>query len=155
MGAVDSINVIRTTPPFTAAVVEAVEQWSFTPAVADGRAVATSVMVLGVFSAPPSAAEPAPRSIGRASPGVPTPHNVVAPRRPKGRREGGLVVLEIHVDSNGNVTRAEVVSSHPGLDAAAARVTGRWVLQPAAWQQRTVDSVAYAIVGFADALRSQ
>src|SRR5271169_6625505 len=49
-GAVQSVNVVRDTPPFTSTAQSAVNAWQFTPALMDGQGVSGTVRVNVAFN---------------------------------------------------------------------------------------------------------
>jgi TonB family protein len=60
-GGIRGATVVRSTPGFDAAAVDAAWQWRFRPAVRDGRPVSTIAYLVFGFRAPVTAANPPPR----------------------------------------------------------------------------------------------
>ncbi len=60
----------------------------------------------------------------------------------------GTVIVEIVIGTDGNVTRARVVQSVPGLDEAALRVVYEWKFKPAIKNGKPVATIANAPVAF-------
>src|SRR5712691_2806493 len=84
-GAVFGTRVLRQTPPFTDLLRQAVRQWRFQPAVEDGRAVPSRVLVAGLFR-PPTLVGPAvgatPKDVAQRAADVPFPVEIVPPALP-------------------------------------------------------------------------
>ncbi len=154
-GVVALTRVLRQTPPFTDLLRQAVRQWRFQPAMEEGRAVPSRVLVVGVFR-PPTLIGPAPgerpKDVGRPSERIPVPVEIVTPAFPAnvvipGAGRTGLdaqAVVEIAVAADGTVEEARVVHAtaapfeSPALDAAR-----RWRFQGGGR-----DAFVYAVFGF-------
>ncbi len=81
----------------------------------------------------------------------PRPIKIVKPQYPRdafAKRIQGVVEVEILIDASGNVARARVVKSVPGLDEAALDTVERWRFSPATKNGRSVATVARAPVIF-------
>jgi TonB family protein len=157
-GRVASIDPLRTTPPFTDALVSAVRGWIFQPAEerVEGtppstRQVASRVLVAAVVRPPtlntPTLGEP-PRDVAQGSPAVPYPVRTIPPLYPPLARDSGTVLLELDVDDRGGVTGTAVVRSSPAFDAAAIDAARRWTFRPARVDGRTVPSLVYVVLVF-------
>ncbi len=149
-GAVTGTTPLRTTPPFTEYVIEAVQDWRFTPA-KDGAPVASSVMVAAVFR-PPALTGPTlgtrPVDVGRASSSLPVPRDTPMPPFPANAHSSGVVLLEVLVASTGAVENARVVRSAPPFDDAAMKTVRMWHFNAAQRGGVTVSSVAYVMFAF-------
>ena len=149
-GRVVGTTPIRTTAPFTEYVLDAVQDWQFTPA-KDGAAVSSSVMVAAVFRPPvlngPTLGTP-PSDVGKASRSVPAPTNTPMPPFPANAHASGAVLLEVLVAATGAVENARVVRSAPPFDDAAQKTVRLWKFAPAQRGGVTVPSVAYVIFTF-------
>jgi len=55
----------------------------------------------------------------------------VYPEEERAKRNGGIVILEVVIDANGNVTGAHLLKPLPGLDDAALTAVKQWHFQPA------------------------
>jgi TonB family protein len=161
-GHVDSMKTLRTTPPFTDAVVSAVRGWRFKPAAeaiaplagqgaAPARPVKGSVLVAAVFAPPslnvPTLGQP-PRDV--ASPSAETPGAIVAnpasyPLRALG---DGTVLVEVSISGAGAVTAARVVVSSPAFDAAAVVAARSWLFVGARRGGTGVPALAYLMFSF-------
>jgi TonB family protein len=161
-GHVDSVNTLRTTPPFTDAVISAVRGWRFKPAAeaiapltgqgeAPARPVKGSVFVAAMFAPPalyaPTLGQP-PRDV--ASPSAETPGAIVAnaagyPLRALG---DGMVLVEVAINGAGAVTGARVVLSSPAFDAAAVAAARSWLFVGARRGGSGVPALAYLMFAF-------
>jgi TonB family protein len=157
-GKVTDVKTLRTTPPFTDLIVNAMEGWRFTPAqdTDDPKKpvhdVASTVLVAAVFRPPvllngPVAGEP-PKDVAGASATSPFPGQVIVPSFPATAMASGTVLVEVDVDPAGAVSDARVIVSAPGLDAAALDAARRWTFRPARLHALAARSVAYLVFGF-------
>src|SRR5438876_2039558 len=124
-GALRELKALRTTPPYTDAMIMAAKTWTFVPAEVESEPVAStpaltwksvdsSVLVAGIFR-PPTLNGPTlgelPRDVGTASNGTPFPIATVAPLYPPRAQGGGLVLIETTVDSIGRAAQNRVIRS--------------------------------------------
>jgi TonB family protein len=152
-GRVTDARVLRSTPPFTAALLEAVAGWRFdpaedvavpmpgeTPARLPRERVPSRVLVLGVFRPPalfPMTIGTPPQALATPSVAVPNP---TAPPRwppyPPMAQFDGVVMIELRIGADGQLADTRLVRSagafdQPALNSAdaltfrAARVHGR------------------------------
>ena len=159
-GRVTEAAVLRSTPPFTAPLREAVLGWRFTPAreaVEDTtrlEAVKSKVLVAAVYRAPTLYDAPArggaSRDEARASEETPFPTTIKPALYPPRAQAylGQTVLVEAFVDEEGGVTECRVVRSAGGLDAAALDAARQWSFRPARRDGRAVASRAYIVFGF-------
>jgi TonB family protein len=150
-GRVDSIRTLRTTPPFTDAVIGALRRWRFSPALAAGRPVVSSVFVAAMFTPPalggPTLGQP-PRDVASASEAAPlviTATPAIYPPRAEGT---GTVVVEVTIAAADMVTGAHVVMPSPGFDAAALTAARSWQFANARRNASVVTTHAYLLFGF-------
>jgi TonB family protein len=147
-GRVDSIRTLRTTPPFTDAMVAAVRGWRFTPAESGGP-VASRVLVAGMFTAPsldgPTLGQP-PLDIAVASDALPVPTTATSARYPPLAEGNGSVLVELTIDGSGRATDARAVVSSPAFDAAAIAAAKSWSF--AASRNKRAVIRAYLLFGF-------
>jgi TonB family protein len=127
-GRVDSIRTLRTTPPFTDAVIAAVRGWQFTP-MAGRRANNRPVLVAAMFTPPaldgPTVGQP-PRDVATPADGTPVV-TAAAPALYPPRAVGtGAVLVEVTIAGAGAPADARVVVSSPGFDAAAVAAAKSW-----------------------------
>ncbi len=151
-GAVGRIDVLRTTPPFTEAVVKVVRAWRFAPA-ADPthKPIDSRVFVAAVFRPPtlntPTLGEP-PKDAPPATTGLPLPLSTTAPLYPPRARFDGVVLVETQVGPNGKVVGVTAVRSAPPFDAAAMDAARAWVFRPAQGPGLPQTTFAYLLFGF-------
>jgi TonB family protein len=157
-GSVARATILRATPPFTDAVVSAVEGWRFDPArdTDDPKEplhdVASTVLVAGIFRPPtmlngPVAGTP-PKDVGTASIATPSPGTIVAPAFPAKAIASGLVLVEADVASTGAVVDARVIVSAPGFDEPALNAARQWTFRAPRLHGRAAPSVVYLMFGF-------
>ena len=161
-GRVTSVTPLRTTPPFTAVVADAVRDWQFAPAtrtaarepdVVAGRAlpVESNVLVAGIFRPPafntPALGE-APRDVAPPSPGIVFPLKIAEPPFPPQAFGSGVVLVEARVDRDGTVADATIVRSAPPFDEAALAALRKWRFRPARVEVTAVPAFAYVLFGF-------
>jgi TonB family protein len=159
-GAVDRVAPLRSTPPFTQAVLAAVNGWRFTAARdetidVDGKAkgprpVASRVLVAALFRAPtlltPTLGE-RPADVAAASPAVAFPTSTREPPYPPQAASGGVVLIEAMVDRTGKVADARVISSAPPFDQPALEAARQWRFRPAVVNGRPTPAYVYLIFG--------
>ncbi len=163
-GSVRAVAPLRTTPPFAAALLDAVRGWQFAPAEAlvqtsgapnDAPArqtVASKVLLAAVYRAPtvlntPTLGEPPhDRAVGSAE--TPQPLTIVEPTHPPLAVNSGLVMFEASIDAAGSVTEAIAIRSDPGFEAAARAALMKWRFRPARYGGAPTAAVAYVIFGF-------
>jgi TonB family protein len=160
-GTVESVRPIRSTPPFTQVLSDAVAGWRFTPALeaatdADGKpigpsTVSSKVMVASMFRAPtlltPTLGEK-PADVGAPSADVAYPSSIQEPPFPPRALAAGVVLIEASVDISGNVANARVIASSPAFDQAALDTARRWRFKPALIKGRAMPTYAYLVFGF-------
>jgi protein TonB len=109
------------------------------------------VIVAAVFR-PPALQGPTlgdtPRSVGSATPGAPVPIALTAPTYPTTARESGVVMLEVRLDSAGQIAGSSVVRSAPAFDAAAQSAVRQWRFRPASSNGAPMPAIVYAVLGF-------
>ena len=163
-GGVTKVTPLRTTPPFTDLVVDAVRDWQFRPAeervepqpggagVPEARTpVASTVLVAAVFR-PPSLNAPtlgeAARDIATASDETAFPLTTTVPLFPPSALSSGVVLLEGRVDPSGALTDVVTIRSAPPFDDAARAAVRQWSFRPARVRGRAVSTFAYILFGF-------
>jgi len=164
-GRVEEITPLRHTPPFTAAVVEAVRGWTFAPAEdapvppagtpvppASKRPMDATVLVVAMFR-PPSLfggtlGEP-PANVGRPSGDAPFPLvPLELPLYPPNALADGVVMLELDVASHGGVSGATVVRSSPAFDKAALGAVSALSFAPGRAHGRQARAFVYVVAAF-------
>jgi TonB family protein len=161
-GRVDAVRTLRTTPPFTDAVIRAVRGWRFTPATeaagtstgqgaAPTTPVAGPVFVAAMFAPPalngPTLGEP-PQDLVAAADETPMPmveHPAAYPPRALG---DGTVLVEVTIDDAGVLTDARVKVSSPAFGAAAVAAARSWSFLAARRHGHAVTTHAYLLFAF-------
>ena len=160
-GSVQAIRPLRSTPPFTQSLIDAVTAWRFTPAVedaigTDGKAagpkpVNSKVIVASLFRPPtlltPTLGEP-PATVGTASVDVAYPTAMRQPPYPPQALFGAVVMIEVLVDATGRPSEPRVAVSSPAFDQAALDAARLWSFQPARINGRAAATYAYLVFGF-------
>jgi TonB family protein len=156
-GHVDSIRTLRTTPPFTDAMIAAVRGWWFEPAVqvvepgpSDwtelARPVAAPIFVAGMFAPPalngPTLGQP-PQNLLLASNQTPSPKIVDGAQYPPRAWGSGAVLIEVTIDGAGIVTDTQVRVSSPAFDEAAIAAARSWSFKAARRDALPVVTRAY------------
>jgi len=149
-GRVDSIRTLRTTPPFTEAVIAAVRGWRFRPAEAGGP-VGSPVFVAAMFTPPalngPTLGEP-PQDVALVSEESPMPIAPAPAEYPVRAVGNGTVLVEVTIDNASVLTDARVVVSAPAFDAAAVAAAKSWSFADAHRDGTAVTTHAYLLFGF-------
>jgi TonB family protein len=163
-GSVTAVRTLRATPPFTEGFSQAARGWRFVPAQADVPAggtapagatsriaVASKVIVAAEIRPPsintPTLGEP-PTEVAPASPDAIFPSRTAMPPYPPLAREGGSVLVEVRVDSQGRVVDAKAVRRAPPFDEPALAAARQWTFRPASVSRSGVDTLAYIMFGF-------
>ena len=150
-GGVRGIKVTHSALAFADAVIATVKGWRFRPAAEAAAPVDSTVLVAALFRPPslhaPTLSTPI-QDDGSASKDVPFPLKIVTPPFPPRARMSGVVLVEVRVGSDGQVTGVKVVRSAPGFDDAALQAAHRWTFRPGQVDGTNVPAVAYVIFGF-------
>lgn len=160
-GGVTTVTPLRTTPPFSALVADAIAGWQFAPAEDDtigpdgkpaGRvSVPSRVLVAALYRAPtlltPTLGE-RPKNVASASAEVAFPTSSAEPPYPVQARSGGVVLIEVRVDGTGNVADAKVIGSAPPFDSPALDAARQWRFRPARVGGRPAETYVYLLFGF-------
>jgi TonB family protein len=162
-GAVRDVKVLRTTPPYTEAVITAAKTWRFSPAefeddgvaappeTARSRTVDSTVLVVGIFRPPtlntPTLGE-SPRDVGEESNDTPFPITTVVPLFPPRAQAGGLVLIETRIGLDGRASETRVIRSAPPFDEMALDALRQWTFRPARVRGVGTPVFAYVIFGF-------
>jgi TonB family protein len=161
-GRVDGIRTLRTTPPFTGALIEAVRGWRFTPATqraepstgsqeSSGKPVASPVFVAAMFAPPalngPTLGQP-PQDLLSASNETAMPTAATPAAYPPRAVGTGTVLVEVTIDGATARTEARVKVSSPAFDAAAMAAARSWSFLTARRQGQVVTTHAYLLFAF-------
>jgi TonB family protein len=162
-GVVRAAKVLRSTPPYTDAVMGAVKAWRFDPAELEGdrdekrATVDSTVLVVAIFKAPtlnaPTLGE-VPRDVGTESDSTPYPFSTGAPAYPPRARSGGVVMIEALVDAGGRATAPRVVQSSPPFDDGSVEALRQWMFRPARIRGVATPALVYVILGFPEPVTS-
>ncbi len=155
-GTVQNVGVVRDVPPLTNAAQSAVRSWQFTPAIVNGLATAGTVRVNVVFN-PFN-----PSGVGLPSPPLQPANSNKAPNRgdfqpaqvieahyatyPPHTVRAGTVVLQVHVESGGQVQGVIVARGIGSLSGTASKAVKTWKFTAASYKGEAVASdvvVAY------------
>lgn len=149
-GAVTAARPLRTTPPFTEYVIDAVKGWRFTPA-HDADPVAAAIMVAAIFR-PPALTGPTlgerPSDVGQPSRGVAAPIDTPLPPFPPHAQSDGVVMIEARIAASGELETARVIRSAPPFDDAAMKTVRTWRFTPAQRDGMPIVAYVYVILGF-------
>jgi TonB family protein len=149
-GRVDSIRTLRTTPPFTEAMIAAARDWQFRPAQAGGP-VASRVFVAAMFTPPalngPTLGQP-PQDLAVVSEESPMPIVPAPAAYPLRAAGSGTVLVEVTIDFASVLTDTRVVVSSPAFDAAALAAAKSWSFADAHRDGTAVTTRAYLLFGF-------
>jgi TonB family protein len=123
-GRVESVEVVRSVPPFDEAAAEAVRQWQFEPTRVAGRPVRVRHTVPVEFRLRlPDLSREA---------GVPELRQGVAPRGPAGAPGAGTASAALTVDPAGQVVEAHILTGDPALAEALIQAIRTWRFMGAA-----------------------
>ena len=134
-GTVGLIDILRTTPPYTDALVQAVRTWRFMPALdARRKPMDSRVLVDAVVGSPggyaPTVGTP-PKDVSTSDTRVPFPAQTYGPTYPVNARAEGTVLVEARVDSTGHAVAVTAVRSAPPFDSPALDAAKSWTFRPA------------------------
>ena len=151
-GTVGAIDVLRSTPPFTAAVVAAVRDWRFAPALDEQRKpVVSRVLVGAMFGSPslrvPTVGEP-PKDVTPAATALPMPLTTPIPQYPPNARTAGTVLIETLVAPSGKVVAVTAIRPNPPFDEPAMEAARGWVFRPPQGPGLPPNTYAYLIFSF-------
>lgn len=164
-GRVTAVKPLRATAPFTEAMAAAVRTWSFTPAEdapalpagaepapADRKAMASTVLVIGLFRPPalfaPTLGEP-PKDVAKPSGAAPVPMaRLEMPSYPPNALHDGVVLLELDVAVHGGIAGIAVVKSSPAFDKAAVQAASALIFTPGRVHDRAARALVYVVAGF-------
>jgi TonB family protein len=157
-GDVEKLQLISGHPMLAPAAIEAVKQWKYKPYLLNGEPVAveTNVTVNFALSDKPPAegvvgdtpggyGYPASEQDSPPNPAVPqrirvssgvaqgllaSKVNPLYPEEAREQRIQGVVILQVNIDKEGNVTNVKLISGHPMLAPAAIEAVKQWKYRP-------------------------
>jgi TonB family protein len=156
-GGVDRLTTLRSTPPFTEAVFDAVRTWQFLAAdeltdAAVRHPIASKVLIAGLFRPPAffdgSVMGEPPKDLASASDEIPFPTAVVVAPYPPNALGDGMVLVEVVVQPGGTAANARVIRSAPPFDEPALAAARQWMFRPARLRGQPVATFAYILFGF-------
>lgn len=149
-GIVTDTTVLGEARPFTEALEEASTLWRFDPAREDGSAIASKVLVIGVFRPPVllGTTVPEPAWVEEPSENVPYPIETSIPRYPPNALYDGVALVEVELDETGALVEAALLSPEHGFDEAALDATSEFRFRPAQHDGRPVPSFVLIFFGF-------
>lgn len=158
-GTVTRPVLLRSTPPYSQLMLDAVVRWRFVPARApnpEGKDAPVDVPVLfaAVYRPPtfinaPTIGEP-PKDLALASREVPAPSALILPVYPPRALHAATVALlfEATIDQTGAITDIRAVASDPAFESVARDALMQWKFRPAMFRARLVPANVYVIFGF-------
>ena len=151
-GEVGTIEVLRSTPPYTESLVQAVKSWRFSPALDEKHQPMNSRVLIGAVVTAPSLTAPTlgtpPQDISTDDGRIPFPAQTRMPVYPINANAGGTVVVETRIDKNGRVVAATTVRSQPPFDNSALDTARSWSFRPATSPVAPPSSYAYLVFMF-------
>jgi TonB family protein len=151
-GAVGAVDVLRSTPPYTDAVVHAVRTWRFSPALDSKRKPMDTHVLVGAVVGVPAVEAPArgtqPRDVSTADTRVPFPAQTFSAPYPVNARGEGTVLVEARVDASGHVVGVTAVRSFPPFDTIALDAARAMTFRPAQDAAAPPSTLAYLLFVF-------
>jgi TonB family protein len=152
IGRVTAVDVVRSTPPLTDAVVLAVRTWRFTPSLDSDRKPMAARVLVDVVARPPSLNAPTigtpPKDVAPPDSRVPFPAQTRTPLYPVNARSEGTVVVEARIDTTGHVVGVTAVRSSPPFDTPALDAAKAWTFVPARGAAVPPSTYAYLVFVF-------
>ena len=151
-GGVAQMTPLRASPLPADLLTPAVGGWRFQPALDQGRAVSSRVLVAAIFR--PAQIDNSPTlgtpPVDRAAPSneIPYPIAMQTPPYPPTAIGEGVVLVEVLVGVDGRVQQRRLATSAGGFDQAALDAASRWSFRPARLNGRAVEAYAYLLFGF-------
>jgi TonB family protein len=162
-GRVAGVKTLRSTPPLTGLVTDAVRGWRFEPSLRSTQSATetihfaitmarlTSVFVGAVYRAPvligPTLGTGS-TDVSTPDPETPMPITVGSASFPPDALCGGVVLVEAAIDATGNVSDARVVASAPPFDRPALDAALQFRFRPGRVDGVPAPAYAYLIFGF-------
>ena len=148
-GQIMNIQTLRDIPTLTTQATITLQNWSYKPASVNGRPVPSTLVVNIVFDpafldsnniplGPPESFQPPSPTATAYSP----PQLVAAtfPPYPTNGLASGAVVMDVSINSHGNITRIVTVRDVPTLTAAAAAALKTWSFNAASYRNSPIAS---------------
>jgi TonB family protein len=151
-GGVAQMTPLRASPLPADLLTPAVSGWRFQPALDQGLAVSSRVLVAAIFR--PAQIDNSPTlgtpPVDRAAPSneIPYPIAMQTPPYPPAAIGEGVVLVEVLVGVDGRVLQQRLATGAGGFDQAALDAASRWSFRPARLNGRAVEAYAYLVFGF-------
>ena len=146
-GQLQNVQVVRDIPGLTAAVTNAVNNWTFTPGQLNGSAVPSTINVQVIFNPgnlqnqnlqlPPGAPTPPPNPAGYLPPQLSQVSYAVYPSNSVAT---GAVVLDLLIDKYSEVKKVTPIRPVPSLTEQAIAAVKTWTVNPATLNGKTLDA---------------
>src|SRR5262245_29613280 len=126
--------------------------WRFLPATLDDESVSSHVLAVAairppqLFDGPTLGSEPPTIVVARED--LPHPTVTARPRYPPLGVGDAMVLVELLVDSTGEVRAAAVVQGASGFNEEALRTAQQWMFRPARHNGVPVSAFVYIVFGF-------
>ena len=156
-GKLTRLILLRSTPPYTSLVLEAVSRWRFQPARAsngrdDETPVEAPILIAALYRPPtlfngPTVGEP-PKDLAVATGDAAFPVSVVPPAYPPNAAFPAVLLFEVIVDEDGLVRQTLPVASDPAFEDAALDALMQWRFKPGSLRGRPSLATAYVLFGF-------
>jgi TonB family protein len=162
-GRVAGVKTLRSTPPLTGLVADAVRTWQFEPSqkavqyTTDMlhffvKTTRVSTVLVGAVFRPPSINAPTlgrlPMEVGTSAVETAFPAVVKMPALPLNAFGAGVVLVEVHVDADGTVSDTCILESSPPFDGPALDAARQFRFRPARVEGAAVPSYVYLLFGF-------
>jgi hypothetical protein len=148
-GQVLNVQTLRDLPSVTGSTILAVQNWTYKPAVLNGKNVASTLIVNAVFDPAflmtNSIPLGAPASFQPPTPNGPlfSPAQLFGANFPPYPVNGvgqGAVILDVAVDGTGNISQIQTLRDLPTLTAAAIAAAKTWTFSQASYGKVSVAS---------------
>jgi len=158
-GTVTRPVLLRSTPPYSQLMLDAVMRWQFLPARAQNPAggdapVEASVMIAAVYRPPTMYNGPTlgdgPRDVATASGEAALPTLLVQPAYPPLAHnvEYTSVVFEVLVDESGAIREVKPVATDPAFEGVAREALKQWRFRPGSVRGRPSPATVCVLFGF-------
>jgi TonB family protein len=151
-GRVETVKPLRTTPPFTEPLIDAVRTWRFFPATDDKAALTPSTVLVAELMRAPTFLVPTfgelPRDVLAPRADVAFPTATMTPAFPPTAHASGVVIVEARIDRDGPPADVSVVRSAPPFDEAARSAAAQWRFRAARGVELPAATYAYIVFGF-------
>jgi hypothetical protein len=148
-GRVLNIQTLRDLPSVTGTTIIAVQNWTYKPAALNGKNIASTLIINVVFDpaflevnniplGAPASFQPPTAGATAFSPAQLFGANF--PTYPSNGSGQGAVILDVLVDSMGNIAQVKTARDLPTLSAAAIAAAKTWTFSPASYSNTPIAS---------------